>query len=159
MPWPEEDASNNEARIISSTGDRQSTTMMLINVPEFLTQGSLISLLEDLSPSMRESFDFFYLPWDDQQESKIWDMRSSTFSRGRAPNISRRSGPNNHSRGASDSGCALYQLLCRDARPMCSTFRDSALRKRQIIAFDLLTLRCNWTWLSVGPFVGPKRCA
>ncbi|CAK9003326.1 unnamed protein product [Durusdinium trenchii] len=75
MPWPEEEAERTLRR------RRQSTTMMLINVPEFLTQGSLISLLEDLSPSMRESFDFFYLPWDDQQEQNLGYAIINLFTR------------------------------------------------------------------------------
>jgi len=40
------------------------TTLLLKNVPEFLTQGALVSQFEDLSPCMRGSFDFFYLPWN-----------------------------------------------------------------------------------------------
>ena len=38
--------------------------MMITNVPNFLTQGSLVSLLEDLTVCMRGTFDFFYCPWD-----------------------------------------------------------------------------------------------
>lgn len=40
------------------------TTMIVKHVPESLTQGALVSLFEDLSPSMRATFDFFYLPWN-----------------------------------------------------------------------------------------------
>jgi hypothetical protein len=37
---------------------------MMTNVPDFLTQGALISLLEDLTHCMRGAYDFFYCPWD-----------------------------------------------------------------------------------------------
>merc|ERR1719272_2451121 len=42
-----------------------------MNVPPFLTQGSLVSLLEDLSPCMRGTFDFFYCPWDPTKDSNL----------------------------------------------------------------------------------------
>mmetsp|Transcript_52773 Transcript_52773/g.109116 ORF Transcript_52773/g.109116 Transcript_52773/m.109116 type:complete len:585 (+) Transcript_52773:110-1864(+) len=50
---------------------RHCTTMMLTNVPPFLTQGALISLLEDLSTYMRGAFDFFYCPWDPYQDRNL----------------------------------------------------------------------------------------
>merc|ERR1719238_1189294 len=43
------------------------TTLILENIPEYLTQGALVSLFEDLSPCMRATFDFFYLPWNPDQ--------------------------------------------------------------------------------------------
>lgn len=46
---------------------RNITTMILKNVPECLTQGALLSQFEDLSPCMRATFDFFYLPWNPRQ--------------------------------------------------------------------------------------------
>ena len=63
MSWPE--------KCLRGVKARHCTTMMIINVPQFLTQGALISLLEDRSPSLRGTFDFFYLPWDDQQEQNL----------------------------------------------------------------------------------------
>jgi len=45
--------------------------MMLTNLPPFLTQGALISLLEDLSTYMRGAFDFFYCPWDPYQDRNL----------------------------------------------------------------------------------------
>jgi len=45
--------------------------MMMTNVPQFLTQGALISLLEDLSTYMRGAFDFFYCPWDSYQDCNL----------------------------------------------------------------------------------------
>lgn len=57
------------------TGDRlpgrHCTTMMITNVPNFLTQGALVSLLEDLSIYMRGAFDFFYCPWDPYQDRNL----------------------------------------------------------------------------------------
>jgi len=47
------------------------TTVMMMNVPCFLTQGSLVSLLEDLSPCMCGTFDFFYCPWDPAKDSNL----------------------------------------------------------------------------------------
>jgi hypothetical protein len=43
---------------------RHCTTMMLTTVPQFLTQGALVSFLEDLTVCIRGAFDFFYCPWD-----------------------------------------------------------------------------------------------
>jgi hypothetical protein len=42
-------------------------TLMLTNVPEFMTQGALVSLFEDLTVSMRGAFDFVYCPWDTKE--------------------------------------------------------------------------------------------
>lgn len=48
-----------------------STTVMMTNVPHFLTQGSLVSLLEDLTHWMRGTFDFFYCPWDHTKDRNL----------------------------------------------------------------------------------------
>lgn len=40
------------------------TTMLLMNVPEFLDQGDMVRLFDHLSPGVSTSIDFFYLPWD-----------------------------------------------------------------------------------------------
>jgi len=57
----EEDSGHRRRR---SQRNHSPTTLLLKNVPEFLTQGALVSQFEDLSPCMRGSFDFFYLPWN-----------------------------------------------------------------------------------------------
>lgn len=50
---------------------RQGTTMMITNLPTFLPQSAIVSLFEDLTPCMRGTFDFFYCPWDPQQEQNL----------------------------------------------------------------------------------------
>jgi len=47
------------------------TTFILTNVPDFLTQGALVSLLEDLMEEMRGAFDFFYCPWDPYENKNL----------------------------------------------------------------------------------------
>lgn len=47
------------------------TSMIMMNIPPFLTQGSLVSLLEDLSACMCGTFDFFYCPWDPSKDSNL----------------------------------------------------------------------------------------
>lgn len=44
----------------------QATTLLVNNVPNYLTQGALLSMFEDLAPGMRGSFNFFYCPWDEK---------------------------------------------------------------------------------------------
>ena len=78
MPWPERRARDKT---------RHCTTMMMINVPQFLTQGALISLLEDLSPFVRGAFDFFYLPWDAAQEQNLGYAIINFFERSGAENF------------------------------------------------------------------------
>lgn len=56
---------------MTTSATRSCTTLMLVNVPKFLTQGAFLSLLEDLSPAMRNAFDFFYVPWDGSQEQNL----------------------------------------------------------------------------------------
>jgi hypothetical protein len=46
-------------------------TMILSNVPAFMTGGALLSLFEDLSVNTRGSFDFFYCPWDPNQKCNL----------------------------------------------------------------------------------------
>ncbi|CAK9003158.1 Putative protein disulfide-isomerase C1F5.02 [Durusdinium trenchii] len=49
----------------SSGGDlEQATTLLISNMPIYLTQGALLSMFEDLTTTMRGKFDFFYCPWD-----------------------------------------------------------------------------------------------
>jgi hypothetical protein len=43
------------------------TSLYIMNVPVTLTQGALISMFEDLTPSMRSNFDFFYCPWNEKE--------------------------------------------------------------------------------------------
>jgi len=50
---------------------RQCTTMMITNLPTFLPQSAIVSLFEDLTPCMRGTFDFFYCPWDPQQDQNL----------------------------------------------------------------------------------------
>jgi len=42
------------------------TTLLVTNIPSYLTQGAALSLFEDLDPGMRGKFDFFFCPWDEQ---------------------------------------------------------------------------------------------
>jgi len=50
---------------------KQATTLILLNVPTYFTQGSLLSMFEDLHPAMRDSFDFFHCPWDDKEVRNV----------------------------------------------------------------------------------------
>mmetsp|Transcript_95382 Transcript_95382/g.183980 ORF Transcript_95382/g.183980 Transcript_95382/m.183980 type:complete len:742 (-) Transcript_95382:326-2551(-) len=43
------------------------TTVLVINVPTYLTQGAMLSMLEDLTQSMRGNYDFYYCPWDEEE--------------------------------------------------------------------------------------------
>jgi hypothetical protein len=45
---------------------KEVTTLLITHVPNFLTQGALLSMFEDLMCTMRTKFDFFYCPWDEQ---------------------------------------------------------------------------------------------
>jgi len=60
---------------------RHCTTLMLTNVPQFLTQGALVSLLEDITVYMRGAFDFFYCPWDPCQNCNLGYAIVNFFSR------------------------------------------------------------------------------
>jgi len=42
------------------------TTLLITNVPTYLTQGALLSMFEDLTLAMRGNFDFYYSPWDER---------------------------------------------------------------------------------------------
>jgi hypothetical protein len=48
------------------TGVRKEITLLVTNVPAYLTQGALLSMFEDLTPEIRGKFDFFYCQWDEQ---------------------------------------------------------------------------------------------
>eukprot|EP00930_Biecheleria_cincta_P026406 TRINITY_DN18615_c0_g1_i1.p1 TRINITY_DN18615_c0_g1~~TRINITY_DN18615_c0_g1_i1.p1 ORF type:complete len:659 (+),score=107.11 TRINITY_DN18615_c0_g1_i1:76-2052(+) len=62
---------NRQRRAGDRANQRHCTTLMLTNVPQFLTQGALVSLLEDLTVYMRGAFDFFYCPWDPCQNCNL----------------------------------------------------------------------------------------
>eukprot|EP00929_Paragymnodinium_shiwhaense_P059385 TRINITY_DN29745_c0_g1_i1.p1 TRINITY_DN29745_c0_g1~~TRINITY_DN29745_c0_g1_i1.p1 ORF type:complete len:723 (-),score=185.53 TRINITY_DN29745_c0_g1_i1:328-2496(-) len=52
----------------SGSGTGQSggkTSLLITNIPMYLTQGALLSMLEDLTPQMRGKYNFFYCPWDE----------------------------------------------------------------------------------------------
>lgn len=68
---------------------RHCTTMMLTNVPEFLTQGALVSLLEDLTVCIRGAFDFFYCPWDYTKDRNLGYAIINFFSRSVAAEFER----------------------------------------------------------------------
>lgn len=63
--------------------------MMLTNVPTFLTQGALVSLLEDLTKDMRGAFDFFYCPWDPYEDKNLGYAIVNFFSRSSAADFER----------------------------------------------------------------------
>lgn len=63
--------------------------MMLSNVPNFLTQGAVVSLLEDLTVCMRGAFDFFYCPWDPHQDKNLGYAILNFFSRSVAAEFER----------------------------------------------------------------------
>lgn len=46
-------------------------TLMITNVPTYLTQGALLSMFEDLTQGMRGKFDFFYCPWDEKMGQNL----------------------------------------------------------------------------------------
>jgi hypothetical protein len=54
---------------------------MITNVPDFLTQGALVSLLEDLTQYMRGAYDFFYCPWDPYHNCNLGYAIINFFSR------------------------------------------------------------------------------
>jgi hypothetical protein len=63
---------------------------MISNVPDFLTQGALISLLEDLTQCMRGAYDFFYCPWDPYHDNNLGYAIVNFFSRLVAAEFERR---------------------------------------------------------------------
>lgn len=71
---------------------RHCTTTMVTNVPNFLTQGALVSLLEDLTPCMRGAFDFFYCPWDPYQDRNLGYAIINFLSRSAAADFERQWG-------------------------------------------------------------------
>jgi len=73
---PKRRGGNNDARRqVRQNGEpktgKHGSTMMITNVPTFLPQAALVSLFEDLTPCMRGTFDFFYCPWDPQQDQNL----------------------------------------------------------------------------------------
>lgn len=61
----QEKLSGSETTFANNSLESRPTTLCLMNIPNFLTQSSLLSLLEDLTSSMRGLFDFFFCPWDE----------------------------------------------------------------------------------------------
>lgn len=49
-----------------SSSSQRVTTLLVTNVPLYLTQGALLSMFEDLADSMRGTYDFFFCPWDEK---------------------------------------------------------------------------------------------
>jgi hypothetical protein len=78
-----------DRRAVESSSGRHCTTMMLTNVPSFLTQGALVSLLEDLTKCVRGTFDFFYCPWDPYQDRNLGYAIVNFFSRAIAADFER----------------------------------------------------------------------
>jgi len=50
------------------TSEVQGHTLMVLNIPTFLTQGALLSLFEDLSAKLVKEVDFFHVPWNMDDE-------------------------------------------------------------------------------------------
>jgi len=73
----------------SSRPTRHCTTMMLQNVPNFMTQGAIVSLLEDLTVDIRGAFDFFYCPWDPYEDENLGYAIINFFSRSVAADFER----------------------------------------------------------------------
>lgn len=73
----------------SSRPTRHCTTMMLQNVPNFMTQGAIVSLLEDLTVDIRGAFDFFYCPWDPYEDQNLGYAIINFFSRSVAADFER----------------------------------------------------------------------
>lgn len=67
-PRPQKDAS--AAQGVKSA-DRGVQTLLICNVPAFLTQTSLFALLQDITACMQGHCDFFYCPWDDAGEGNL----------------------------------------------------------------------------------------
>lgn len=63
--------------------------MMLQNVPNFMTQGAVVSLLEDLTVDIRGAFDFFYCPWDPYEDQNLGYAIINFFSRSVAADFER----------------------------------------------------------------------
>mmetsp|Transcript_93108 Transcript_93108/g.216375 ORF Transcript_93108/g.216375 Transcript_93108/m.216375 type:complete len:737 (-) Transcript_93108:863-3073(-) len=49
----------------ANTSSSKVTTLLITNIPTYLTQGALLSMFEDLTYTMRGNFDFYYCPWDE----------------------------------------------------------------------------------------------
>jgi hypothetical protein len=63
---------------------------MISSIPNFLTQGAVVSLLEDLTECMRGAFDFFYCPWNPNQDRNLGYAIINFFSRSAAADFERR---------------------------------------------------------------------
>lgn len=88
---PEERGSRRaERRAAERLPARHCSTMMLTNVPTFLTPGALVSLLEDLTLCMRGAFDFFFCPWDPIQDRNLGYAIINFFSRATAAEFERK---------------------------------------------------------------------
>mmetsp|Transcript_30141 Transcript_30141/g.69349 ORF Transcript_30141/g.69349 Transcript_30141/m.69349 type:complete len:684 (+) Transcript_30141:210-2261(+) len=73
----------------TTTPNRRCTTVMLTNIPTFLTQGALVSLLEDLTTNARGAFDFFYCPWDPYEDRNLGYAIVNFFTRAVAADFER----------------------------------------------------------------------
>jgi len=62
-------ASEGQSQVAANSPD--ATTMLVTNIPNYLTQGALLSLLEDLNHSVRGAYDFFYCPWDEEKGQNL----------------------------------------------------------------------------------------
>ncbi|CAK0894343.1 unnamed protein product, partial [Prorocentrum cordatum] len=69
---------------------RQCTTLIIRNIPDFLTQGAVTSLLEDLTECMRGAFDFFFCPWNSSQGRNLGFAIVNFFSRSAAADFESR---------------------------------------------------------------------
>jgi len=56
-------------RPAKKTGDV--TTLLISNIPSYLTQGALLSMFEDLTLAMRGKFNFFYCPWNSKEGQNL----------------------------------------------------------------------------------------
>jgi hypothetical protein len=67
-------------------GSRHCTTLMVTNLPTFLTQAALLNMLEDqtVEGCTAAAFDFFYCPWDTQADSSLGYAIINFFSRSQA---------------------------------------------------------------------------
>ncbi|CAL1165477.1 unnamed protein product [Cladocopium goreaui] len=131
---------------------RDLTTLTIFNVPDFLTQAAFISLLEDLAPVVRNAFDFFYLPWNSNQEKNLGHAIINFFL-GRLPQNLQTSAIAFHSPGRVTSrDCASCQRRCRGEQRICVTFLPSVWPITKIHdsvpMFELLQMShsCLWTY-------------
>jgi len=55
----------------STTASAGITTLLITSIPQYLTQGALLSMFEDLTDQMRGQYDFFYCPWDETDKHNL----------------------------------------------------------------------------------------